>query len=977
MHKPTYKYILSFISILAIILACTKDVGLYTEVEFELTETHEIEGYINTALATAITVIPEEIVEGYSYSYSYKINSGAGYFEDESGTIISEGDKIALDPLSASLNYIATTVGDHAIVFTATDSFGFAEQVIATYSITNIPVTWTATGPTNQLLVGDSDTITIVLGSETQAEEVTYQRNYSFIENTGTLTTSEGNNEILDELVDIIPGTYELTFTATELGITTIEFLLEDSNGQELIETISFEVVAEVELSSENTITEFELDGIIVSDPDNNFTITLPSGTDITSLTPTIEHNGVSISPASETSQDFSNPLTYVVTAENDAIQEYIVTVEVEVAESDTNSITSFELEGVTVTNPENEFTITLPADTDISALTPTIQHNGVSINPDNSAQDFSNPVTYVVTAKNDAIQEYIVTVEVEVAESDTNSITSFELEGVTVTNPENEFTITLPAGTDVTALTPTINHNGESINPDNSAQDFSNPVTYTVTAENDDTQEYIVTVELEEENQAPTAVATSDVTSGTSTLEVQFTGDASSDPDGDAITYAWDFGDGSTSTEINPTHSYTTEGTYNASLIVTDNQTPALSSIEATIEIIVTEENQAPIASIIANPLSGTAPLDVLFVGNANDPDGDTLSYAWDFGDNIGTSTEQIPSYTFNNAGIYEVTLTVTDDGNPNLSSVATIEITVTGANNAPTALASGPNTAIKNETVQFTGDASSDPDGDAITYAWDFGDNIGTSTLENPTYSYTVAGIYEVTLIVTDNGTPAMSSTEFTFEIIISDPNQAPTAVASSNVSTGTATLKVQFTGSNSTDDGDQLYYLWDFGDGSTSTEADPLHSFTNAGEYEVLLTVSDDGSPSLSDSDTITITVSEPTPTATFSNGSFIDNSSDSSINPLSGTLTIENGAMTFDVIAHSFSTEEVITGITIVTFEITNTNGTDVNTTQATAIPDGGGISEQTETTPEIPEGVYNYSISIQTGGDEGAGQVVPN
>ncbi|MBU2997462.1 Ig-like domain-containing protein, partial [Cellulophaga baltica] len=329
MKKPT-KYILSFISILLVILACTKQVGLYTEVEFELAETHESEGYVNTVLTTVITVTPEELVEDYSYSYSYKINSGSGYFEDESGTIISEGEKIALDPLTASITYIPTEVGDHTIVFTAEDSFGFTEQIIVTYSISDIPIIWTASASTNQMLLGDSEEITIVLGSETEGEEVTYQRNYSFTKGTGTLTTSEGADETLDELVEITPGTYELKFTATELGSVTIEFLLEDSNGQEVIETISFEVVEE--LSSEKEITSFSINDVYGILTDTRIAIELPEGTDLTALTPTIVHSGETISPASGTAQDFTDPVIYTVIAEDSSTQEYTVTCTVEEA---------------------------------------------------------------------------------------------------------------------------------------------------------------------------------------------------------------------------------------------------------------------------------------------------------------------------------------------------------------------------------------------------------------------------------------------------------------------------------------------------------------------------------------------------------------------------------------------------------------------------------------------------------------------
>ncbi|MBU2997458.1 DUF5018 domain-containing protein [Cellulophaga baltica] len=494
--KSQYKYILSFISILLVILACTKQVGLYTEVEFELTETHVSESYINTALATAITVSPEELVEGYNYIYSYKINNGSGYFEDESGTSISEGEKIALDPLTASLNYIPTEVGDHTIVFTAEDSFGFTEQVIVTYSISDIPVTWTARESTGQLLIGDTETVTIVLGSETEEQEVTYERNYSFTEGTGTLTTSEGVDETLGEFIEITPGTYELEFTATEVGIITIEFLLKDSNEQEYIESVTFESF-EIPgtISSEKEITSFSINDVYGTITDTTIDIELPAGTDLTALTPTIVHTGVSVNPASETSQDFSNPIMYVVTAEDSSTQEYTVTVTSPTL-STTNSITQFTIDGVEGTITDTDIALTLPAGTDVSALTPTIVHTGETISPASGvAQDFTDPVIYTVTAEDSSTQEYTVTVTSPTL-STTNSITQFTIHGVDGTITGTDIALTLPAGTDVSALTPTIVHTGETISPaSGTAQDFTDTVVYSVTAKDSSTQEYTVTV--------------------------------------------------------------------------------------------------------------------------------------------------------------------------------------------------------------------------------------------------------------------------------------------------------------------------------------------------------------------------------------------------------------------------------------------------------------------------------------------------
>ncbi|SDF01368.1 hypothetical protein SAMN04487992_106153, partial [Cellulophaga baltica] len=249
--KNLFKYIFGVLAILVIIIACTKEVGLYTEVEFEISETHVADGFINTPLATSITVTPEELVEGYSYSYFYKINSGEGYYQNESGVTIAEGDKIGLSPLTASMNYIATKIGDHSITFTAEDTFGFQEQVTLSYVITNVPVSWTATGPTGQVLLGSSQDISITLGSETTTTGVTYERNYSFSQGTGTITSSpSGTSEILNEFVSITPGTYTLTYVATELGQTTLAFLLKDSNGQEILQTVSFEVINKLDTTA-------------------------------------------------------------------------------------------------------------------------------------------------------------------------------------------------------------------------------------------------------------------------------------------------------------------------------------------------------------------------------------------------------------------------------------------------------------------------------------------------------------------------------------------------------------------------------------------------------------------------------------------------------------------------------------------------------------------------------------------------------
>ncbi|WP_240927986.1 beta strand repeat-containing protein [Cellulophaga sp. Z1A5H] len=505
---------ISLILILTIIIACTKEVGLYTEVEFEITEEHEVDGFINNPLATFLTVTPEELLEDLSYSFSYKINSGAGYFETVDGTIIQEGEKASFNPLSASLDYIPTVLGDHSVTFTASDTFGFTEEITLTYTITNIPVTWTAEGPTGSVLLGSSQSITLTLGNEAAITGATYQRNYSFSEGSGNLYTAapESNTIAVNDFVSIAPGTYQLEYISNELGVTTIEFLLRDSNEQELIATVTFEVVDE--LSTEKEITSFIVNGIAGTITGTTIDVVLPEGTDLTALAPVIIHTGARISPESEASQDFSNPVIYTVTAQDETIQAYTVTSTIE--GDDSKDITTFTIDGVNGIISGTNISVSLPAGTDVTALIPTVIHTGASVNPASGvAQDFTSPVIYTITAEDASTQEYTVTVSV--AESDLKDITTFSIDGVNGTISGTDISISLPMGTDITSLAPNVTHTGASVNPASGlVQDFTNPVIYTITAEDASTQEYTVTVSITESDSKDITAFSIDGVNGT-----------------------------------------------------------------------------------------------------------------------------------------------------------------------------------------------------------------------------------------------------------------------------------------------------------------------------------------------------------------------------------------------------------------------------------------------------------------------------
>ncbi|MDF1554311.1 MAG: PKD domain-containing protein [Deferrisomatales bacterium] len=155
-----------------------------------------------------------------------------------------------------------------------------------------------------------------------------------------------------------------------------------------------------------------------------------------------------------------------------------------------------------------------------------------------------------------------------------------------------------------------------------------------------------------------PSAVALADPTKGEAPLLVSFDGSASSDAEGD-LTYVWDFGDGSTSPLVSPSHTYTAAGDYLATLTVTDSA--GQSDSETVLISVLSPANRAPSASPTASPSSGIAPLLVQFAANASDADGDLLTYAWDFGD--GTQSDEVdPVHTFALAGTYTVSLVVSD---------------------------------------------------------------------------------------------------------------------------------------------------------------------------------------------------------------------------------------------------------------------------------------------------------------------------
>ena len=157
---------------------------------------------------------------------------------------------------------------------------------------------------------------------------------------------------------------------------------------------------------------------------------------------------------------------------------------------------------------------------------------------------------------------------------------------------------------------------------------------------------------------------------SGFKRQPIAFDGSSSSDPGGATLNYSWSFGDGTTGTGATPSHAYLTAGSFTVTLVV-DNGTR--SSPPASTTAVIT--NRAPTA-VVGGPYAGARGAPVVFDGSgSSDPDGDTLSYSWSFGD-AATGSGVAPSHIYSTPGTYNVSLTVGDGSVASPASVTTATI-------------------------------------------------------------------------------------------------------------------------------------------------------------------------------------------------------------------------------------------------------------------------------------------------------------
>lgn len=412
--------------------------------------------------------------------------------------------------------------------------------------------------------------------------------------------------------------------------------------------------------------------------------------------------------------------------------------------------------------------------------------------------------------------------------------------------------------------------------------------------------------------------------------IAVQFT-DNSSTATGNIINWDWNFGDGATSNIQNPTHTFSSAGTFNVRLITTTDL--------GCVDTLITPVTVHPLP--VANFSAGNECLNVAssFTDGSTITSGNVATWNWNFGDS-NTSNLQNPAHTYSAAGTYTVTLNVTSDrgcvnANPFTANVTVYPLPVADFTH---------NDFCPNVQGNFT-NQSAISSGTVSNFTYDFGDGSATSNIQNPTHTYAASGNYNVNLSVVSNNGCAHDTTKTVFvnpaplawfsatDVCITQPNiftdmssvanpsaitqwawdmtnngsieytsqnashtypsfgtydvllivtstggctddtlipvtVFPGAVADFSVTDECLNVANIFTDQSSVSSGSIVNWAWDFGDATTATTQHPTHTYNSHGTFNATLTVTSDNGCSSTISLPVTV---HPLPVADFTHTS----------------------------------------------------------------------------------------------------------
>jgi len=317
-----------------------------------------------------------------------------------------------------------------------------------------------------------------------------------------------------------------------------------------------------------------------------------------------------------------------------------------------------------------------------------------------------------------------------------------------------------------------------------------------------------------------------------TDSLVVEFVSYFETQDSAAAVSWLWDFGDGNTSTEENPTHEYDTAGIYEVSLTIVSGTGCEASSTE---HVTAGDDEANPDCEASFEALN-TDSLTVEFVSYFETQDSAAaVSWLWDFGDG-NTSTEENPTHEYDTAGIYEVSLTIISETGCEASTTEHVCVGEVDPDDPECSLEPYAD-QIDSLSFVFSADFYTLDDADPVSWLWDFGDG-NTSTEESPEHTYATDGLYEVNLVVTsESGCEA----EISFPLFTDAPPSEDCAayIEYEDIDSLTFEFYTEVFGLTGDPVG-VLSYFWQFDDGTTSNDPNPVHTFPGEGIYSVELTV-----------------------------------------------------------------------------------------------------------------------------------------
>jgi PKD repeat protein len=371
---------------------------------------------------------------------------------------------------------------------------------------------------------------------------------------------------------------------------------------------------------------------------------------------------------------------------------------------------------------------------------------------------------------------------------------------------------------------------------------------TVKVTVKDDDDSTSIDSLKVKINNVVPTANLSANKTTIKIAEPVYFNADLTHDTSSDFpyLEYHWDFGDGKTSTERAITHFYLNDDNYTVTLTVRDDNGAVSRKT-----LIITVLNNPPTCRVM-NDLEVNEDDDIVFTGTGYDSKADEkdLEYSWnlDIPGMEDTPWDRSPDfdYTYTEAGVYYVTLSVRDDN----GDIGTDIVRITVKNVVPTAeFTLDSDRILEDEKLFFNGGKSTDSESDqkTLNYTWDLGPNIPLMFGKSIYYTYSKAGLYTVRLTVTDDDGDIDSMSES-----LAVENVEPSAVIIASDSKVQIGSIINFTAGMIEDtesDLDSLTFNWNFGDKTQADGEFVNHSYTEPGLFTVTLVVTDDNGASSS--------------------------------------------------------------------------------------------------------------------------------